>query len=75
MIQVTVYVVSNPLGICTHVFSDENDAKQFLVREFAERGEKYTYEPCIMEFDKNFLLRLKVLEDMKGIQFFERPEE
>ncbi|MFR9018929.1 MAG: hypothetical protein ACLVH8_04420 [Fusobacterium sp.] len=75
MVQVTVYVVSNPLGICTHVFTAEDDAKRFLIREFAERGEEYTYEPCVMELDKKFLLRLKVLEDMKGIQFFERPEE
>lgn len=70
--ELTVYVVFDPLGICTHVFTDENDAKAFLVREYAERGESYTYEPCAMQFDKKFLLRLKVLEDIEGISYFER---
>lgn len=68
---VTVYVVSNPLNIPTHVFSFENDAKAFLIKEFAERGETYTYEPCVMQIDELFIKRLKVLEEQLGIQYFE----
>lgn len=67
----TVYVVLNPLGICTHVFPDEADAKRFLIKEYAEKGDTYTYEPCVMEIDKKFLLRLKVLEEERVVPYFE----
>lgn len=61
MINLTIYIISNPLGVPAHAFTDEKDAKKEMVKMFTELGEKYTLDRIALTIDELFLKRVQLL--------------
>lgn len=61
MLTVTIYIISNPLGVPAHSFTKEEDAKKEMIKIYAELGEKYTLDQVALDIDDLFYKRIGVL--------------
>lgn len=66
-LEVTVYVVMNPLGIPTRIFFTELEAKKQLLDDMILFQEKSSIDPCPLFVTKEAVKRLELLieEDRK----------
>lgn len=67
-----IYVVCNPDGVPMKAYTREQSAKDHLVKEIMERGERFSIELVNLDIDINFAKRAKFI--LEGIALKEKKE-
>lgn len=66
--EITIYVMLTPLKTVAHAYVNEQDVKEEMLNIFLPSGEKYSYEPCALKIDSEFVQRLSLLLSGKKIK-------
>lgn len=66
--EVTIYVMLTPLKTVAHAYVNEQDVKEEMLNTFLPSGEKYSFEPCALKVDSEFVQRLALLLSDKKIK-------
>lgn len=61
MLNSTIYVVCTPDYIPIVAFTNEQKAKEYILKEMIEKGVEYKLEYTNLEIDEIFLKRMEVL--------------
>lgn len=56
-----IYVVCTPDGTPIKAFTNEHDAKKYLLDQMISRGDTYSYEHIFLEIDDIFYKRLHLV--------------
>ena len=67
-----IYVVCTPDGIPMKAYTREHSAKDHLVKEMMERGERFSIELVNLDIDMDFAKRAKFI--LEGIALKEKKE-
>lgn len=65
-----IYVILNPDGVPMKAYTDERAAKNHLVKEMIDRGERFSIELVNLDVDIDFCKRAKITLD--AIRFKEK---
>lgn len=66
--EITIYVLLTPLKTVAHAYVNEQDVKEEMLNTFIPSGEKYSFEPCALKIDSEFVQRLSLLLSGKKIK-------
>lgn len=66
--EVTIYVMLTPLKTVAHAYVNEQDVKEEMLNTFISSGDKYSFEPCALKIDSEFVQRLSLLLSGKKIK-------
>lgn len=66
--EITIYVLLTPLKTVAHAYVNEQDVKEEMLNTFIPSGEKYSFEPCALKVDSEFVQRLNLLLSGKKIK-------
>lgn len=61
-----IYVVCNPDGVPMKAYTREQSAKDHLVKEMMERGERFSIELVNLDVDLDFIKRVNFTLEMKN---------
>lgn len=61
-----IYVVCNPDGVPMKAYTREQSAKDHLVKEMMERGERFSIELVNLDIDLDFIKRVNFTLEMKN---------
>lgn len=64
-----IYVVCNPDGVPMKAYTREQSAKEHLVKEMMDRGERFSIELVNLDIDMDFAKRAKIV--LEGISLKE----
>lgn len=67
-----IYVVCNPDGVPMKAYTREHSAKEHLVKEMMDRGERFSIELVNLDIDMDFAKRAKFI--LEGISLKEKEE-
>lgn len=67
-----IYVVCNPDGVPMKAYTREQSAKEHLVKEMMDRGERFSIELVNLDIDMDFAKRAKFI--LEGISLKEKEE-
>lgn len=67
-----IYVVCNPDGVPMKAYTREQSAKEHLVKEVMDRGERFSIELVNLDIDMDFAKRAKFI--LEGISLKEKEE-
>lgn len=67
-----IYVVCNPDGVPMKAYTREQSAKEHLVKEMMDRGERFSIELVNLDIDMDFAKRAKFV--LEGISLKEKEE-
>lgn len=67
-----IYVVCNPDGVPMKAYTREQSAKEHLVKEMMDRGERFSIELVNLDIDMYFAKRAKFV--LEGISLKEKEE-
>ena len=67
-----IYVVCNPDGVPMKAYTREQSAKEHLVKEMMDRGERFSIELVNLGTDMDFAKRAKFI--LEGISLKEKEE-
>lgn len=68
-----IYVVCNPDGVPMKAYTREQSAKDHLVKEIMERGERFSIELVNLDIDTDFAKRAKFI--LEGIALKEKKKK
>lgn len=63
-----IYIVCNPDGIPMKAYTSEKGAKEHLVKEMMDRGERFSVELVNLDVDLDFAKRTKFTLDTLGMR-------
>ena len=67
-----IYIVCNPDGVPMKAYTREQSAKEHLVKEMMDRGERFSIELVNLDIDMDFAKRAKFI--LEGISLKEKEE-
>ena len=68
-----IYVVCNPDGVPMKAYTREQSAKEHLVKEMMDRGERFSIELVNLDIDMDFAKRAKFI--LEGIALKEKKKK
>lgn len=67
-----IFIVCNPDGVPMKAYTREQSAKEHLVKEMMDRGERFSIELVNLDIDMDFAKRAKFI--LEGIALKEKKE-